>query len=347
MSLSTRRPPGIPSSVRPPRSASVARGRGYSRDPNESPSPTSASDNKYRTQSQSQSQRSRSVPRQAPENPYRSRRRAEEAPPLPHSSSSRHSVQSSVSSSSSGGNSVVSAASTAPSSIWDYVGLKSNAAGSGGERGEEHLSEVEGSRAAPVEENSLWSRVAAVAGGLSINVSKAWDGKDDLPEPDTPPGHDSRVTTALKKHYIKQVSDVRQLPAWLFSDIERQVGRSAYRTESASTPIDRSQPSSSPSSPIRARARHEDAYVQPQTRERVRTATYDEERTGPTRAATRLRALRDARRVPVEHEREAYAPPADPEPMREPERAQAAPAPAPVSRPRVGLPPRPGRIRRE
>lgn len=144
MSLSTRRPPGIPSSVRPPRSASVARGRDYSRAQNDPPPPTSSSDNKYRTQSQSH--RSRSVPRQAPDNPYRSRR-AEEAPPLPHSSSSRHSVQSSVSSSSSGGNSVVSAASTAPSSIWDYVGLKSNGAGAGGERGEEHLSESEGSHA--------------------------------------------------------------------------------------------------------------------------------------------------------------------------------------------------------
>lgn len=130
MSLSTRRPAGIPSSVRPPRSSSAVRGQDSSRASNDSPPPVSGGDNKYRTASQSQ--RSRSVPRQGSDNPYRSRR-VEEAPPLPHSSSSRHSVQSSVSSSSSGDQSVVSAASTAPSSIWDYVGLKSNAT----EKGEE------------------------------------------------------------------------------------------------------------------------------------------------------------------------------------------------------------------
>ena len=164
---------------------------------------------------------------------------------------------------------------------------------------------------------------------------------------DTPPGHDSRVTTALKKHYIKQVSDPRQLPAWLFSDIERQVGRSFSRKTETVQAIEHDQSRSSPSSPvpapIRARARHEDAYAQPQTRERLQTATYDEERAGPTRAATRLRALRDARRGPMERERETYVPPVEPEPVREPERVQVAPTP----RPRVGLPPRPGRVRRE
>lgn len=170
---------------------------------------------------------------------------------------------------------------------------------------------------------------------------------------DTPPGHDSRVTTALKKHYIKQVSDPRQLPAWLFSDIERQVGRaSSRRTETTQAAIEqdpsRSYPSSPVPAPVRARARHEDAYAQPQTRERSRTATYDGEHTGPTRAATRLRALRDARRGPTEREREVYAPQVEPEPIRELERVQLASVSAPVpARPRVGLPPRPGRIRRE
>jgi hypothetical protein len=162
---------------------------------------------------------------------------------------------------------------------------------------------------------------------------------------DTPPGQDSRVTTALKKHYIKQVNDPRQLPAWLFTDVERQVGRSA-RTERAPPRSDADEPVSTAPTPVRARARHDDAYAQPEaapTRERMRTATYNEEYQGPTRAATRLKALRDARRGPVV-ERDVYAPAAvAPEPEPVPVPVVAAPPP----RPRVGLPGRPTRPRRE
>ncbi|CAE6513514.1 unnamed protein product [Rhizoctonia solani] len=219
MSLSTRRPIGIPGSVRPPRSASTTRGREHtvrSQDDLTSPS----IDNRYRATPHSQ--RSRSVPRQDSDNPYR-QQRMETAPPMP-SHSPRHSTQSSVSSTSTG-SSAVSAASTAPSSLWDYVGWKGSAASPAVES-EGRVSSPEplelSAQPDTLSTSTLWSRVTAVAGGLSVNVSKAWETKDDLPEPDTPPGHDSRVTAALKKHYIKQVSDPRQLPAWLFSDIERQ-----------------------------------------------------------------------------------------------------------------------------
>jgi len=194
-----------------------------------------------------------------------------------------------MSSSSSDDSSMVSAASTALSSIWDDVTLKTNTARPvGGHQEGVPSSELVESHPAHADGDTFWSRIVAVAGGLSVNVSKAWEAEDDLPEPETPPGCDSRVTTALKKHYIKQVSDPRQLPAWLFSDIERQV----------STRVSQSQKHPSPASPApppaRVLARHEDAYVQPQ-RDRVREAAYGEY-TGPTRAATRLRALRDARR---------------------------------------------------
>ncbi|KAH7340445.1 hypothetical protein B0J17DRAFT_651358 [Rhizoctonia solani] len=349
MSLSTRRPPGIPSSVRPPRSTSTTCGREPTiRAQDDLPSPPN--DTRYRTTSQSQ--RSRSVPRQGSDNPFRSQR-TEAVPPMP-SNSSRHSTQSSVSSSSSG-SSVVSAASTAPSSLWDYVGWKGGAATPVGGREERILSpEPLDSSAQPDTTNasSIWSRVTAVAGGLSVNVGKAWEAKDDLSEPDTPPGRDSRVTTALKKHYIKQVSDPRQLPAWLFSDIERQVGRSFSRRERGSIDSQDEVHSSSAAyetpAPVRSRTRHDDAYMSSQPtprRERTRTATYDDEAPGPTRAATRLRAMRDAKRgSPTE--REAYASDHAPAPLAEPEPEPQSVVAAPP-RPRVGLPARPGRPRRE
>ncbi|CCO26226.1 Protein sly1 [Rhizoctonia solani AG-1 IB] len=296
MSLSTRRPPGIPGSVRPPRSASTARGREPATRAQDDSVPSPA-ESQYRTASQSQ--RSRSVPRQGTDNPFRSRR-VQDAPPLP-STSSRHSVQSSVSSASSGG-SVVSSASTAPSSLWDYVGWKGSTATSPSNH-EERIASPE-----PLESsnatNTLWSRMAAVAGGLSVNVGKPWDAKDDLPEPDTPPGQDSRITIALKKHYIKQVSDPRQLPSWLFSDVERQVGRGYSRRDSESTDVqdEASRPPSAydAPAPTRSRARHDDAYMAPQLRGgQMKAATYNDEAPAPTRAATRLRAMRDAKRGPT------------------------------------------------
>ncbi|KAJ1310213.1 hypothetical protein OPQ81_006955 [Rhizoctonia solani] len=176
MSLSTRRPSGIPSSVRPPRSASTTRGREpIVRSQDDLPSPTH--DNRYRTTSQSQ--RSRSVPRQGSDNPFRSRRMQVE-PPIP-SNSSRHSTQSSVSSSSSG-SSLASAASTTPSSLWDYVGWKGSSAVPGGESKERIPSPEPFEYPDKVNASTLWSRVAAVAGGLSVSVGKAWEATDDLPE---------------------------------------------------------------------------------------------------------------------------------------------------------------------
>jgi hypothetical protein len=166
-----------------------------------------------------------------------------------------------------------------------------------------------------------------------------------LPLADTPPGCDSRVTTALKKHYLKQVNDPRQLPVWLFSDIERQVGKSRSRTEPTSGDQDEesylSPTDMEPApTPVRSRARHGDTYGSQSTTGRERS-TSDEFSTRPTRAATRLRALRDARRGPVESmEREAYAPRAS-EPESEPVIA------APLPRLRVGLPSGPRSVRRE
>jgi len=333
MSLSTRSPPGgLPGSVRVPRSSSSVRDREPLSRTRDDSHPPSSSDNRFR------SQRGRSVPRKEPDNPYRLGR-AYDIPSVP-SSPSRHSVQSSVSSSSNGGSSAVSAASTAPSSLWDYVGWKGTSASSANEN-EERIPSPEPVGPHANNGNTLWSRVATAAGDLSINVGKAWEAKDNTPEPDTPPGHDSRVTVALKKHYIKQVNDPRQLPAWLFSDIERQIGRSARRADTRS---DANEATYTAPAPPRSQARHGDAYSQPQaapTGERTWTTTDDAEYKGPTRAATRLRAMRDARRGPVV-DREAYASTA----------AVSGPEPEPVvaalpSRPRIGLPSRPTRPRRD
>ncbi|KAG8897849.1 hypothetical protein FRB99_007874 [Tulasnella sp. 403] len=75
--------------------------------------------------------------------------------------------------------------------------------------------------------SSLWTRVAAAAGNISINVAKAWEQGifQDEEEPRTPPGQESRLTIAMKQYYIQRVDDVQDLPAWLFSDRERQIKR--------------------------------------------------------------------------------------------------------------------------
>ncbi|KAL5635966.1 hypothetical protein ACGC1H_004688 [Rhizoctonia solani] len=345
MSLSTRRPAGIPGSVRPPRSASTTRGREHTtRSQDNSVSPSS--DNRYRMTPHSQ--RSGSVPRQGSDNPYRPQR-METAPPMP-SHSPRHSTQSSVSSTSTG-SSAVSAVSTAPSSLWDYVGWKGSAASPAVES-EGRVSSPEplepSTQPDVINTSTLWSRVTAAAGGLSVNVSKAWETKDDVPEPDTPPGHDSRVTTALKKHYIKQVSNPHQLPAWLFSDIERQVGRSYSQREPSysdsqdvahNSPLTHERPV-----PVRSRTRSDDAYTSSQATsrsERMGATAYNDEAPGPTRAAARLRAMRDARRGPPV-EQGAYTPASAPVPVPEPRPAVVAPP-----RPRAGLPARPRVSRRE
>ncbi|KAH9951348.1 hypothetical protein B0H21DRAFT_705633 [Amylocystis lapponica] len=65
--------------------------------------------------------------------------------------------------------------------------------------------------------SSLWTRVAAAAGALSVNVSKAWaENVSSSAGEVTPMGQESRLTRALKSYHIEKARDLSDLPEWLF-----------------------------------------------------------------------------------------------------------------------------------
>ncbi|EKM55393.1 uncharacterized protein PHACADRAFT_255994 [Phanerochaete carnosa HHB-10118-sp] len=87
-----------------------------------------------------------------------------------------------------------------------------------------------GTKPAPGFGTSLWSRVAAAAGGLSVSVSRAWEANIEVSSGEvTPPGEESRLTRAIKSYHIEKARQPSDLPDWLFSERERGV-RAAARS---------------------------------------------------------------------------------------------------------------------
>ncbi|KIM80707.1 hypothetical protein PILCRDRAFT_821957 [Piloderma croceum F 1598] len=94
---------------------------------------------------------------------------------------------------------------------------------------------------------ALWSRLASVAGTLSVDVGKAWATNVAIDSSeDTPPGEESRLTRAMKAYYIERARDLSDLPEWLFEEHERRpAGRSRFASrqnskDEVSTPASRS-----------------------------------------------------------------------------------------------------------
>jgi len=72
--------------------------------------------------------------------------------------------------------------------------------------------------------SALWNRVAAAAGNLKVNVSKALGASltHDAGE-ETPAGQESRLTRAMKAYHVEKARDAKDLPDWLFEGRDREV----------------------------------------------------------------------------------------------------------------------------
>lgn len=140
--------------------------------------------------------------------------------------------------------------------------------------------------------SSLWGRVAAAAGSLSVSVSRAWEANIGVsPGEVTPPGEDSRLARAIKAYHIEKARQPSDLPDWLFSEKERGVRTVARAAEPAGL---RGQPTDAPQravSPSRG-----------DPRARAKAQADGEADVTVSRAAQRLRELRGekaAKRTPT------------------------------------------------
>ncbi|TFK54925.1 hypothetical protein OE88DRAFT_1732212 [Heliocybe sulcata] len=153
--------------------------------------------------------------------------------------------------------------------------------------------------------STLWSRVADVAGTLTVNVSKAWETKiTTFSGEETPPGQESRLTRAMKAYHLEKARGPSDLPEWLFSEQERRPGRS--RQESPPS-IDQYE-EVTVAAPPRSRGL-KDVYATAATSTPAQYVGRSEPSTGrrfagqaqptPSKATDRLKAMRDAKRGAV------------------------------------------------
>ncbi|PVG02281.1 hypothetical protein CPB86DRAFT_619730 [Serendipita vermifera] len=158
--------------------------------------------------------------------------------------------------------------------------------------------------------NTLWGRVVSAAGSLTVNVSKAWDsGPGDGPE--TPPGGESRLTKAMKAYYLERARAPIDLPHWLFDEHERMPTRhtataAVHRNERAPrrNPYDDYEEDPTPA-PAPARGALRDVYDRAASNTggaRKPQPSYPQSdsaagNTGESKAVSRLRAMRDAKRA--------------------------------------------------
>ncbi|KIK08668.1 hypothetical protein K443DRAFT_1321 [Laccaria amethystina LaAM-08-1] len=77
----------------------------------------------------------------------------------------------------------------------------------------------------PHEATPIGSRVSEVANSLTVSVRKPWAVSGPTMEGEaTPPGHDSRLTRAMKACHPANALDAADLSDWLFTEQERCIG---------------------------------------------------------------------------------------------------------------------------
>jgi hypothetical protein len=132
---------------------------------------------------------------------------------------------------------------------------------------------------------------------------------------ETPPGHESRLTKAMKAYHLEKARDPSDLPEWLFDESERYPGRRArtgrddvgrYAEEAPEAPRGRGfrdiyDAAASKSAPrARSTPRGYEAGPAPRSRDyspprsSMKDAYADD--AGGTKASNRLKAMRDAKR---------------------------------------------------
>lgn len=145
----------------------------------------------------------------------------------------------------------------------------------------------------------LWTRVVDTAGALSMSVGQAWAAKTSAdPDEATPIGGESHLTRVMKAYHLSKATSQAELPEWLFTEQERGVrtlGRLSQRTSERGDFYDDQSRTNSPSTHVPPRASLDSrALGREPTSASVRSEP-DLNR-APTKAADRLRAIRDAKR---------------------------------------------------
>ncbi|KAF8654086.1 hypothetical protein AX16_003619 [Volvariella volvacea WC 439] len=143
---------------------------------------------------------------------------------------------------------------------------------------------------------ALWNRVVDVASNLTVNVGQAW--ATNVPDQDgeeTPPGQDSRLTQAMKAYYLEKARHPSDLPDWLFNDKERGLKPSLRAANAGGANSDRESIDSAKDD--RLRSNHGLATATgTQALSQRGASRYGDGGPAPSRAADRLKAMREARR---------------------------------------------------
>ncbi|KAG9226347.1 hypothetical protein CCMSSC00406_0003226 [Pleurotus cornucopiae] len=145
--------------------------------------------------------------------------------------------------------------------------------------------------------STVWSRVAAAAGNLTINVSKTWAASIATYTGEyTPPGQESRLLRGMKAYHLAKARDPSDLPSWLFEPHERgRLKREDRQGGDEGDPNPRASSYKEPPKPRSLRDVYEAAAATSSPTPRtIRGADGNEAR--PSRATDRLQAMRQARR---------------------------------------------------
>lgn len=145
--------------------------------------------------------------------------------------------------------------------------------------------------------DSIWNRVAAAASVLTVNVNKAWYSRiGTSEEEETAPGRDSHLIRVMKAYHLAKAHHPSDLPDWLFDERERKPSLSSRFAESPRGAVSDAQPPR----PSALRHIYDDAASHAPQTSHSQTASHvlaSPEKTGPSKAADRLKALRDAKRA--------------------------------------------------
>jgi hypothetical protein len=145
---------------------------------------------------------------------------------------------------------------------------------------------------------NLWNGFVNVASNLTVNVGKAWASNVNTQDgEETPAGQESRITRALKAYHLEKAKDPSELPDWLFNERERGVkrstgGRNDNADAKAGPPEIPEAPPITQSSGLRA------IYASAVPNDVQKSRRYEPTRYGddgitPSKAANRLKAMRE------------------------------------------------------
>jgi len=173
---------------------------------------------------------------------------------------------------------------------------------------------------------SIWNAITGIAGALTVNVSKAWEGGSS-PAVDgevTPAGQESSLTKAMKDYHLKSARSAKDLPGWLFDESELRGkreeeggGRTSSRKKAWQTDDSRPSPRDrdkdrdedrvAPAPRRGLRDIYDQASASPSTKSFAdsRAASLSSSRDGnssttassTSKASSRLKALRDTKRA--------------------------------------------------